>query len=289
MATNGVEFQVQQWRAEGIEDREIARRLREYGLPDAKIARHLARNPATIFRWLGSRRNALSPQPAKERGHVSPAWPTERSWPGDWTVDHLIRQGIPPDRAAQLLFVAEAGTRWIQWFLVERVNLVGAEAKGLPDETGGPNWLDAIAGLPVLAQWLRCPEAAQLASLIVAKRPYYTDVATPGAAVRAAVSPRRSAEMASRRMAYASAARPLVKAIRDRTRRLAYETALGLDADDRLPMAALNELLGRLPMVDRRLNLAFWRGSGIVRIALWRVFVQIFKHEPANGNGGKAS
>lgn len=270
------------------EQKDKARAMRGAGIPDTRIADEMNVDRTTIIRWLGPRG-----KPTPKPGKPDPLPTQPDDWPDDWTPQTLLDAGFDADRATQVFLVAQQGTPWVRRFLKRRIDINIAELgkpseARLPNDSTGKQWRDALAGLPVLAEWLGCPEAAKLADLIRDRQPFTVGLeptpADSGVVDRFIRRPARNARrvrqdtnrLVSARKGFGSAARSHVNAIKQRVGEIAYESALGLDANDRLPYAALTALIDRLAMVDNT-----WRPDGSAD--LWRTFLQIFKHEPVNG------
>jgi len=96
----------------------------------------------------------------------------EHCWP-DWTVDDLA--DLPGFRAdlwevnIGLVHAAERQKNvYVPWFFRNLVEL--ARRREMPD--GSLPWSVAIAGLPVLAEWLDCPSCNDLVGLIEKHQPW---------------------------------------------------------------------------------------------------------------------
>ena len=285
------------YRAMDAEAQEYAHRLREAGVTDVAIAKEMGISARTLNRTLGPRR-VQSAKAAKASNRKVREWPTEREWPAEWSADHLVASRVRDrDTAERVLFVVlgaqRQGNRWVPWFLTERfridyAELTKPEVGRLPFDLMGVAWRDLLAGLPVLREWLRCPEATQLRDLVREWQPFTLGVP------RSSRNPLRMLKLAAddaRRLAdarrgYASASRSAVSAIRRAAELMAYETAIGVDSNDRGgPHAALAELLRRLPMVDRP------GLRGLIpkrRPALSQVFINIFRFEPSGLERGQS-
>lgn len=110
----------------------------------------------------------------------SAGWPDDRKWPG-WTVDYLEGLDLPRFKRdawegnLAMIWTAEANSNhYVGWFFRALVDL--ARSRTMPD--GSLDWSLAIAGLPVLAEWLDCPLCSELAVLIEKHRPWEGNLIT---------------------------------------------------------------------------------------------------------------
>jgi hypothetical protein len=149
---------------------ERAKQLHAQGFTYKQIGDHpdILRSERTIYRWLSG-----DVRPRRQRRVIDR---TKDSWP-DWSLDDLadIHRGDPNNRAAwesnlALISTARAqGRTYIPRFFRSLVE-VTRESSGDPPPL---DWLLAIAGLPILGEWLGIGERAnEIASLIREHRPW---------------------------------------------------------------------------------------------------------------------
>ena len=160
-----VKEKVRQLRAQGVSYPEIREQLE---LP-ADMADKLA--DRTMIRW--AKASGPTPLPVQE-DTLSPldAWPAERQCPG-WTVDDLTDlPGFRSDLWAVNIELIHASERqrnvYVPWFFRNLIEL--ARRRDMPD--GSLPWSVAIAGLPVLDDWLNCPPCTELAELAEKHQPW---------------------------------------------------------------------------------------------------------------------
>ena len=285
-----------------LDDASIERALamREAGMTDRAIAAELGTSARTISRALGPRRQwqrGMQRRTGRSGKRHGKRWPADREWPADQDVEYLVsKAGFDREHAEHAMFVVQAarnrGNVWVPWFMhlgvgINVDELAKPDAERLPDDAAGVAWRDALAGLRVLAKWLPCAEAGQLADLIREAQPYTLgiprrSVNVPKLIWRTAKGVRRLVEA---RPSYAKASTPFVKAIQRRVEALAYDMALAVPIEFPAengsgPYAALAELLRRLPMVDTAKVVGKSRGHPH---GLWQVFIGIFRFDPPTG------
>lgn len=154
---------------------EKARHLRAQGKTQHEIANELQVSERSVQRWLTSKAGPESPQP--HPSGATPAWPEERRWPG-WTAQRLQEMAGWTARQAEenLTLIAQAerlGQPHLVWFfkrMAETANEYRARGPDVPRRTS--EWLIALAGLPVLADWMQSPECDALALAIADSRPW---------------------------------------------------------------------------------------------------------------------
>lgn len=148
------------------EKQRAATELRKQGLLLKDISERIGVPERTVRRWV--RPVQLPPR----EGGVLEA--PERQWPAAWTIDSL--SDLPGFKLAAwegnmgLIEIAERrGNEYVPWFFRRLVetgrHYQTAPAKATP-------WLYAIAGLPVLAEWLTVPECESLAQVIAKHEPW---------------------------------------------------------------------------------------------------------------------
>jgi hypothetical protein len=217
-----------------LEDK--ARQLRAEGHTYPAIADELGVNEKTVRRWLGGPgERALAKDPL-------PGWPADRLWP-NWSAEELgIKIGWTGAQAAEeeatVRIAQEMGNLHYPWYIrriVELAERYGASHR-LVDQKKDP-WVLAIAGLPVLSDWLSCPECDQLATLIERYEPWQSKKA---------------------RHAYNVAASSLVDSIQlamlnvmTSWRVRSGQSGLGLRLTES-PHLLLHALEQRIPLFDRR-------------------------------------
>ena len=146
----------------GNPDYERAKELRASGLSYEKIRRELGKSARTISRWLKDQS-----KPRQKRQDI----PADRTWV-DWSIEELGQKiGWAEQQAeselAGIRTAQQLGNYHYPWYMrrmVETVEHLGAN----PSQRSKIDpWLLAIAGLPVLGDWLgECSECDLLAALI---------------------------------------------------------------------------------------------------------------------------
>lgn len=151
------------------------RELRSQGKTYLEIEGLLGINEKTVRRWLQG-----APVPVPEMPLDAPEGAIEgleREWPKEWTIDTL--EDLPGfnrdrDRWEVSLVIIEVaqrqGNTLVPWYFKRIVETSRRCPKTLPPKA--LPWIDAIAGLPVLAEWLGTPECVDLADLIEQHKPW---------------------------------------------------------------------------------------------------------------------
>ena len=152
------------------EEKEAGARQRRFaGETYEGIAEALGVNERTIRRWSVSWKEA--PESQVLRLPQSPVL-EGKEWPG-WTLDDLsdlpdFQRDLWQSNLDLIDSQAAQGQHMAGWFFKNLVEL--ARRQDMPDSS--LNWSLAIAGLPVLADWLECPPCTVLATLIEKHRPW---------------------------------------------------------------------------------------------------------------------
>ena len=158
--------------------KEKVRLLHIAGMPYADIRERLELKPddpsdRSLIRWGQAEKPFANIELTSVIEMATPAIRDEdRCWP-DWSVEDLT--DLPGFRAdlwevnIGLIHAAERQNNvYVPWFFRNLVEL--ARRQDMPD--GSLPWSVAIAGLPVLAEWLDCPPCEELASLIEKHQPW---------------------------------------------------------------------------------------------------------------------
>jgi len=211
-----------------------ARRLRlEEGMPYPEIAGRVGVTERTVIRWskIWGQPTGL---PTSQSG--VPQTESENRWPGSWTADDLI--DLPDFRRelweANLNMVRDAealGNYRVGWFFKNLVEF--ARRQGMPD--GSLDWSVAIAGLPVLAEWLDCPPCIELAEMAERLHPWEGNI------------------LSRRRAAYRQEARSIANSVKQCVLQASAQMVMADFAEGRqspvtLTLAAFGE---RVPIFDR--------------------------------------
>ena len=177
----------------------------------------------------------------KQRGLLGEhgAWPEDNRWPG-WTINDLIDfnlRGFNSDywegNLARIQTADASGNYYVGWFCRR---LVDRERQAQMPE-GGLDWALALAGLPVLGHWLKCPPCDDLAALVEKHMPW----------VGASFVRQR------RRAAYAQEARPIAATVRQCIMESQADLFLNDATHSRLAPGPvlLAALADRVPVFDR--------------------------------------
>jgi transcriptional regulator with XRE-family HTH domain len=154
-----------------------ARQRKAKGQSYQEIADALNLNERTIRRWSKNWGNTKTGQMVRvvEAESYVILDTSEREWP-NWTVDDLAEilpeRGFRPDLwevNIELVHAAERqGNEYVPWFFRNLIEL--ARRRDMPD--GSLAWSVAIAGLPVLAEWLNCPPCVELGEFVENLEPW---------------------------------------------------------------------------------------------------------------------
>ena len=227
---------------------EQARKLRAAGLYYHEIAEKLDKSERTVRRWLHG-----EPDKPRQR-HME--WPTESSWPPEWTIaslsdlDDFDRDAWAGNLA--LIDTAETlGNYHVGWAfrrLVERSRKEGGTAESFP-------WDLAVACLPPIGSKIGGEKpCAELAALIDKHRPWESGL----------VRNRKQ------RTAYLREAKPATTAIRGSVQLAQAQYVLRDLTDDNLRQAPiwLGALARRVPDFGRAPRLSIYGAFPLARVLL---------------------
>jgi len=232
-------------------------RLREVGETYAKIAEKLGVTEKTVYRWL----TGVKSPPKRTVSH-------EREWPINWTLDSLsdlpgFHRSAWEGNLVIIEIAQKQGNVFLPWYY-RRLVEVAREFGDVPSRVYP--WQFAIAGLPILAEWLTVPECMELATLIEERKPW---------------NGRRFGSRTVRKD-YAKAAAPLVTKIEHGIVKVVMDPPQSLD--NMLTIPLLMRLLSAwMPMFDSPPLQARLLLPGKADHKLGNLLLHIFRHKPKNG------
>ncbi|MFH1140396.1 MAG: helix-turn-helix domain-containing protein [Chloroflexota bacterium] len=239
-----------------------ARRLRAQGLLLKDIADRMSVSERTIRRWV---HDVPLPEAAPHGPSHFPV-ADDRQWPKDWAVDTLTDlQGFDEvvwqGNLGLIELAQRRGNEYIPWYF-RRVVETFRRYQSAPQKA--EPWIYAMAGLPLLAEWLGVPECQALAQVIEKHEPWGG-----------------GSKQQSTRRKYNKEALPLIKLIENGIARAALFPPESVDP--LFPITLLLRILAQwLPQFDKMPVLAT-----IGPIHLGALFLLIFRNpKPTIGIGG---
>lgn len=267
---------------------EEAQQLRNQGLTNMQIGESLGVSTKTIQR-------ALGPKQRKQLAERIDEWPVDRLWPKSWNAKRFRDSGLG-DEAAEVHWAIVQGAvhsnnQWLQWFerswielrdeLMDESLLISTDPK-----EPAANWFDALAGLPVLCEWLGGSRAcAEIKAAAMEYRPW---VSSPRTRKAAEIKPKGVGKLLAKTLQHDPEVRSRIgfrSAVRTQTQELTrlinkqqlmravtmpQESTPGLS-----PVFVLNGLLERIPMFDMHP-----KRSSYAKFGIWQMYVGLFSFEP---------
>ena len=273
--------------------RDEAQRLLREGRSYEAVSRKLGMSERTIRRWdedwgirkKGGIKLAITPDTT---------WPQERLWDSK-TLDPMLESlGLSEESLLVHKSVVAAAVNssnlWIQWYERSWVRFMANhkhddELLFFDKKFTGAYWIDGLAGIPVLCEWLGGSSiCSEIVSRALEHRPWQANpldrrtAAVEGRGERLAKAAAKYLPRAEARIKYGAAVRGRVKDLKNLISQQLVTRSVMMTAKGPTiisPNEPLIGLMGRVPMFDMEPKKSAYR-----KFSVWDLFIGIFMSEP---------